>query len=510
MSLLNYRLQTLRALCAIAMGFIGVFASAQSANPPSTHALPKGALIANRYIVIFKPSVANVAQETDNLMRGNGGQIHYRYNNAIKGFAASIPAAALKGIQNNPNVESVEQDATVSLQQTSSPQNQATWGLDRVDQRDRPLDTQYIFKYTAAGVTAFVIDTGIRADHVEFTGRVVPGFSAVSDGNGTNDCNGHGTHVSGSIGGTTWGVAKSVKLVPVRVLDCAGSGTLSGVVAGVDWVAGSTARPAVANLSLGSSKSTTVNAAVAGAFNKGVTMVVAAGNSNADACLYSPSSEPTAITVGATTSSDARASYSNYGSCVDVFAPGSNITSAWYTSPTAINTISGTSMASPHVAGIAALALNANPNATPSAVVQFISSNASMNKLTSLGSGSPNKLVYALATGAPGVVVIQTVAVKSLAGTSKKSGANWQAVVTVTVRDINSGAAVPNATVTGSFNPGVIARCLTASSGSCSMSSGTISTTASSTTYTVNAISGVNLVYEPTQNAVTQIRVAKP
>ena len=305
-------------------------------------------------------------------------------------------------------------------------------------------------------------------------------------------------------------MAKSVKLVPVRVLDCAGSGTLSGVVAGIDWVAGSTARPAVANLSLGSSKSTTVNAAVAGAFNKGVTMVVAAGNSNADACLYSPSSEPTAITVGATTSSDARASYSNYGSCVDVFAPGSNITSAWFTSATATNTISGTSMASPHVSGIAALALNANPSATPSAVAQFILTNASMNKLTSLGTGSPNKLSYSLASGAPGVVVSQNVAVKSLVGSAKKSGTNWQAFVTVTVRDINSGAAVPNATVSGLFNPGGASSCLTSGSGACSMVSGSISTTVSSTTYTVNSISGVNLIYEPTQNAVTQIRVAKP
>jgi subtilisin family serine protease len=332
----------------------------------------------------------------------------------------------------------------------------------------------------------------------------------VSDGNGTNDCNGHGTHVSGTIGGSTWGVAKAVKLVPVRVLDCAGSGSLSGVVAGIDWVAGTTTRPAVANLSLGSSKSTTVNAAVAGAFNKGVTMVVAAGNSNADACLYSPSSEPTAITVGATTSSDARASYSNYGSCVDVFAPGSSITSAWYTSATATNTISGTSMASPHVAGVAALALNANPTATPSSVAQFITANASLNKLSSLGTGSPNKLVYSLASGAPGVVVKQSVAVKSLAGSVKKSGKTWQAVVTVSVRDINSGAAVPNATVSGAFNPGSASSCLTSSAGSCSIASGSISVATTMVTYTVNSISGTNLVYEPTQNSATQITVSMP
>ncbi len=483
---------------------------AQGSNPKATHTLPEGQVIPNRYIVIFKSSVANPSQEADNLMRGQGGQIHHRYSQAIKGFAATIPAAALNGIRNNPNVESVEEDKSVRLNQTSSPQNQATWGLDRIDQLDRPLDTQYFFNYSGAGVTAFVIDTGIRADHLEFTGRVIPGYTAIADGNGTNDCNGHGTHVSGTIGGSTWGVAKAVKLAPVRVLDCAGSGSLSGVVAGIDWVAGSALRPAVANLSLGSSKSSTVNAAVAGAFNKGVTMVVAAGNSNADACLYSPSSEPTAITVGASTSGDVRASYSNYGTCVDVFAPGSSITSAWYTSSTATNTISGTSMASPHVAGVAALALSANPQATPSAVTQFILKNSTPNKLSSLGTGSPNQLVFSLASGAPGVISNQTVAIKSLIGSRKKAGKNWQAVVTVAVRDIVSGAGVPNATVTGTFNPGGTSSCLTSSTGSCSMTSGQIATTTASTTYTVSSVKGTNLVYDASQNSATQISISRP
>lgn len=366
-----------------------------------------------------------------------------------------------------------------------------------MDQRDRPLDTQYQFNDTAAAVTAFVIDTGIRADHIDFVGRVGPGYSAIADGNGTNDCNGHGTHVSGTIGGVTWGIAKGVQLVPVRVLDCAGSGSLSGVVAGLDWVAGSSLRPAVANLSLGSSKSSTVNAAVAGAFNKGVTMVVAAGNNNADACLYSPSSEPTAITVGATTSSDARASYSNYGSCVDVFAPGSNITSAWHTSALATNTISGTSMASPHVAGIAALALQANPKATPAGVAQFILNNATTLRLSSIGTGSPNKLVYSLVSGAPDVTTIQSVAIKSVTASAKKSGKTWQASVLVAVRDINSGAAVSNVNVGGTFNPGATVSCLTSSAGTCSVSSGSLSTSATTTTFTVKVVSGTNVVYDP-------------
>jgi subtilisin family serine protease len=483
---------------------------AQSVDPKPSHEFTNGKVIANRYIVTFRSNVANPVLEADNLMQGRGGQIHFRFNNAIKGFAATIPAAAINSIRNNPNVESIELDAEVKLNQVASPQNQVTWGLDRVDQRDRPLDTQYYFQYNGSAVTAFVIDTGIRSDHIEFVGRIVPGYTAVSDGNGTNDCNGHGTHVSGTIGRTTWGVAKAVKLAPVRVLDCAGSGTLSGVIAGIDWVAGSSARPAVANLSLGSSKSSTVNAAVAGAYNKGVTMVVAAGNSNADACLYSPSSEPTAITVGATTSSDARASYSNYGTCVDVFAPGSSITSAWNTSSTATNTISGTSMASPHVAGIAALALSASPSANPSAVAQFILSNSSLNKVSSIGTGSPNKLAYSMASGEPGVVQVQTVAIKSLIGSAKKAGKTWQAKVTVTVRDINSGANVPYANVTSLFSSGGASGCTTSSNGSCTMTSGSIATSSKLTTYAVNGLSGNNLSYDPTQNTATQITVAMP
>ena len=499
------------ALFSLALAAILPFSAvAQVADPLPTHSFPASQVISGRYIVVFKPSVQNPAQEATNIMRGIKGQTHHVYANAIQGFAATLPESALVAIRNNPNVASVEADATVRLNQVASPQNQATWGLDRIDQVDRPLDTQYRFNYTGAGVTTFIIDTGIRADHIEFTGRVGAGFSAVADGNGTNDCNGHGTHVSGTVGGTTWGVAKTVKLVPVRVLDCAGSGSLSGVIAGIDWAAGTTSRPAVANLSLGSSYSSTVNAAVAGAVSKGITMVVAAGNSNANACNYSPASEPSAITVGATTSSDARASYSNYGSCLDVFAPGSSITSAWLTSATATNTISGTSMASPHVAGVAALALQANPQATPAAVASFLINNASLNKLTSVGTGSPNKLVFSLASGAPGIVVQQTVAIKSLTGKSSKSGKYWKASVTATVRDVNSGNVVANAVVTGSFAPGGSASCVTASTGSCTVASGNMPASTVSTTFTVSNITGTNLVYSASQNAATQVTLAKP
>ncbi|MFD0667721.1 S8 family peptidase [Ramlibacter sp. MAHUQ-53] len=475
----------------------------------ATHTLPEGQAIPDRYIVVFKPTVAHAAQEADRLVRAAGGQVHRRYTHALKGFAATLPAAALPGIRANPNVDAVEADHAIRLNQATSPQNQATWGLDRIDQRDRPLDTQYAFNHTGLGVTAFVIDTGIRADHAEFGGRVQGGHTEVADGNGTRDCNGHGTHVAGTLGGSTWGVAKAVQLVPVRVLDCSGSGTYSGVIAGIDWVAGTTARPAVANLSLGGVKSTTVNAAVAGASSLGVTMVVAAGNSNANACRYSPASEPTALTVGATTSSDARASYSNYGSCVDLFAPGSGITSAWHTSATATHTISGTSMASPHVAGIAALALSANPKATPAEVARFLLDNATPDRLASIGTGSPNRLAYSLAAGAPVAMPPQAVAVSGLTGTWRKVGKSWQAVATVSVRNVTTNTAVPHATVAGTFAPGGSASCVTSSDGSCSMASGSLASTVTLSDFTVDGITGSGLDYDASQNSATRITISR-
>lgn len=480
----------------------------QAPEPEASHKFPASRPLADRYIVIFKAHVQQPEQEAQALMRGSKGQVHHTFSHALKGFSATIPEAALRGMRNNPNIESIEPDLSVQLNQTS-PQNQAPWGLDRIDQIDRPLDTQYRFNYTGAGVTAFVIDSGLRADHLEFAGRVLPGFSVVADANGTNDCNGHGTHVAGTLGGSTFGAAKSVKLLPVRVLDCAGAGTLSGVIAGVDWAAGTTLRPAVANLSLGSSKSLAFNAAVAGATVKGITMVVAAGNSAANACNYSPSSEPTAITVGATTSTDVRATYSNFGSCVDVFAPGSGITSAGISSSTATSILSGTSMASPHVAGVAALALQANSLATPAAIVSFITSNASANRLTLVGTGSPNLLVFSLASGAPGAVVAQTVAVKSLVGSTKLSRRSWQAFATATVRNVNSGASVANATVSGTFSPGGAATCVTASTGSCKLASTALANTVPSTSLVVTNLAGTDLVYDASQNAATQVTISK-
>jgi len=498
-------------LCAVA-SLWAIAAPAQQGNPGGAAPFGASARIPDRYIVVFKGHVANPASEAANAVASAGGQVHFTYTAAIKGFAATLPAPALAALRNNPNVDYIEQDQTVALSADETP---ATWGIDRVDQRLLPVNSTYHYDYTGAGVNAFIIDTGIRADHVEFTGRVLAGFSAVSDSNGTNDCNGHGTHVSGTVGGTVYGIAKEVSLIPVRVLNCQGSGTWSGVIAGIDWVANNALRPAVANMSLGGGFSASVNSAVAGAVSKGVTMMVAAGNDNANACNYSPSSEPSAVTVGATTSTDARASFSNFGTCVDIFAPGNLITSAWNTSSTATNTISGTSMATPHVTGAAALMAQANPGATPAVIASMLTGNATPNRVTSAGTGSPNLLLYTLGTSTTAPQP-QQVAVKSIAGGSSFVGngakaKGWQAQATVTVFDTsNTASVVANATVTGSFAPGSTGSCVTASDGSCTLRSGTLSLSTPSTMFSVTGIAGTNMSYNAGANFSTQLGISKP
>jgi len=357
-----------------------------------------------RYIVVFREQVASPASEASQLARGHGGQVEYTYTSALKGFAVTLPDAAgtafLEAIARNPNVERVEVDQPVFPSQTVQTQSNATWGLDRIDQRDLPLSSTYSFPNRGAGVTAYILDTGILASHVDFTGRVAAGYTAIADGRGATDCNGHGTHVAGTVGGATWGIAKGVSLVPVRVLPCTGPGTLSAVLAGLDWVNANARRPAVVNMSLGGGASSTIDNAVANTVSKGITVVVAAGNEAVDACTQSPARAPSAITVGATTSGDARASYSNFGTCLDVFAPGSSIRSAWYTGTTVTATSSGTSMAAPHVAGLAALMLAAAPASTPAQLDQRLKSTATLGKVTGAGTGSPNRLVHTSAVAA--------------------------------------------------------------------------------------------------------------
>ncbi len=347
--------------------------------------------LADRYIVVFRDDVQNPDALTDALIAQGGGTVHFRYAHAIKGFAATLPAAAIDGISRNPNVAYIEADGVVSISGTLSP---ATWGLDRIDQRDLPLSNSYTWTSDGTGVRAYIIDTGIRLTHSEFGTRASFGYDAFG-GTGA-DCNGHGTHVSGTVGGAQYGVAHNVRLVAVRVLDCGGSGTTAGVIAGVNWVTANAVKPAVANMSLGGGFSSTLNSAVSNAIASGVTFAVAAGNSNANACNYSPASATTALTVGSTTNTDARSSFSNIGTCVDLFAPGSGITSAWSTGDGATNTISGTSMASPHVAGVAALYLSATGNSSksPADVAAAIKAAATVGKVTNPGTGSPNLLLY--------------------------------------------------------------------------------------------------------------------
>jgi subtilisin family serine protease len=340
--------------------------------------------IPGSYIVVLKSG----AQEAG-LTKSYGGAVQRSFGTALNGYEAKLTEAQAKRLAAHSKVAYVEQNQVVSLTAT---QSNAPWGLDRIDQRARPLSTTFTYPVTASNVTAYIIDTGIRYTHSQFGGRATAGYDAV--GTGAVDCNGHGTHVAGSVGGSTYGVAKAVKLVGVRVLNCSGSGTTAGVIAGVNWVTQNAVKPAVANMSLGGGASTTIDNAVRNSIAAGITYAVAAGNSNANACNASPARVPTAITVGSTTNTDARSSFSNYGTCVDIFAPGSSIISAWYNSNTATNTISGTSMASPHVAGAAALVLSRNPSYTPAQVASSLTSSATPNVVTSPGTGSPNRLLF--------------------------------------------------------------------------------------------------------------------
>ncbi|HWM06704.1 MAG TPA: S8 family peptidase [Actinophytocola sp.] len=350
--------------------------------------------VADSYIVVLKDSAKFTASgataQADGLATKYGAQVGTTYSTAVKGFSISATEAEAKQLAADNSVAYVQQNQKFTINDTQA--NPPSWGLDRLDQRDLPLDNSYTYANKGDGVTAFVIDTGVMIEHPTFEGRATGGFDAIDGDNNPVDGHGHGTHVAGTIGGAEYGVAKGVSIVGVRVLDDSGSGTTEQVVAGIDWVAQNHSGPSVANMSLGGGADEVLDEATRGAIASGVTFAIAAGNSSSDASGFSPARVQEAITVAASDDADSQASFSNFGSLVDIYAPGVDITSSWNDGAT--NTISGTSMATPHVAGAAALFLQNNPAATPADVAAGLAAAASPDKITNASPGTPNLLLY--------------------------------------------------------------------------------------------------------------------
>lgn len=373
---------------ALGVEVSGSAAATITALPPAAPA-PEGT---SRYLVRYVGGT-DVAAEARSL-RSQGVAVRRTFSYAVRGAAITTTPAKAAALARSPRVEVVEPDGIVRV---SEAQRSAPWGLDRADQRALPLSTDYTAPSTGAGVTAYVVDTGILGTHEDFGARVASGWTAIDDANGTSDCNGHGTHVAGTVAGATYGIAKAVELVPVRVLDCDGSGYMSDVVAGLDWAVRHHAAgvQAVMNLSLGGSASSVVDAAVRAVIDDGITAVVAAGNESTDACTTSPARVRAAITVAATDRFDRQAPFSNHGTCVDLYAPGVSISSTWHTSTVATKTLSGTSMASPHAAGAAALLIAQGLASTPAQVAGRLTSDATTDVVTARTTDdTPDRLLF--------------------------------------------------------------------------------------------------------------------
>jgi hypothetical protein len=411
-------------LVAFAMFFDAAGAAAQPGFPREKFIRARTP-VATRYIVRLKDDAVATADAAPTLASRHAAIVLQSFR-SLRAFVAQMTDADARALALEPSVEYVEEDGVVEIAAT---QAGPVWGLDRIDQRTLPLNASYAYAYDGAGVHVYVIDSGIRTTHSEFGGRAAVAFDVIGDGQNGNDCNGHGTHVAGTIGGATYGVAKGVMLHAVRVLNCSGSGTVSGAIDGVDWVTTNRVKPAVANMSIHAGLSPSLDDAIAQSVSTGVTYVVAAGNDNLDACQGSPARAPSAITVGAVDSNDQRAGFSNFGTCVDLFAPGVSVTSAYNSGDTAVTVMSGTSMASPHVAGAAALYLSANNAAAPAAVALALTSTATSGVVVDPGAGSPNLLLYTGAIAANADQTPPTVVV-----TSPGAGATVAGIVTLTAQ----------------------------------------------------------------------------